>query len=556
MSLSRPALTDARARVLAGLTAAGQGDALAVRTSLRHLGALGAAVGPAPDSGVRLTGPDGLAAECAFSDLGERGEWGSDEAAAQARSGLTEVHGRQLGRPRLLGLEVASVTAGVLAVQGLLAGALAQLRGGPAARFETSLLEAALFSLTHYFASATCGDDWQPPAQDGEPGPPFRSADGHWFELEALDPTSWNRFWQALGVSGPEVGQSWMGVVFRYVSATSRVHASLHAATARRSLREIADLAAANDVSVCRLRPYSEVREAARELDPDAPWRILPNEAGAPAPAGQTPTDPALPLAGLRVVEVTRRIQGPLAGLVLRMLGADVLRVEPPGGDPMRLMAPLAGTSSARFLSLNRGKRVEEIDIKDPAGRRAVLELAAGADVFLHNWAPGRARAMGLDHDDLAPLAPRLVYAGIAGWEAEDGPPGAPIGTDFLVQAHVGLGDRINPPSDPPFPSLVTLTDVFGGLVAAEGVLAALVLRERSGGAGGRMDSSLQSAAMTLQAHVLEAGEEGRGRGQPLEGGAPMAAGLATVATDPALAGYFELVGGCTLPARPWRFSA
>jgi hypothetical protein len=84
------------------------------------------------------------------------------------------------------------------------------------------------------------------------------------------------------------------------------------------------------------------------------------------------------------------------------------------------------------------------------------------------------------------------------------------------------------------------------------------VLRERSGGVGGRMDSSLQSAAMALQAHVLEASDVGRRHGRPPEaqGGGPLTADLAAVAADPALADRFEHVGGCTLPARPWRFSS
>ena len=567
MQSSVRGVADARAQVLAGLAASGGGDALAVRTCLRHLAALGALMRPEPgwspgEGHVRVAGPSGLLAECGIAGPAELDGWASAEAAAQARCGLMEVHGRQLGRPRPLGVEVASVTAGVLAVQGLLASLLAQLRGGgPGARFETSLLEAGLFSLTHYFASATCGDGWRPPAQDGDPGPPFRSADGHWFELEALDPGSWNRFWAALGVSGPEVGTSWMGVVFRYVSATSRVHRNLHAATARNTLREIADAARANDVSICRLRSYPEVVEAVGPFERSAPWTIRPGAAGHPAPEPEPPASLDLPLAGLRVVEITRRIQGPLAGLVLRMLGADVLRIEPPGGDPIRLMAPLSGDASARFLSLNRGKRVEEIDIKDPAGRRAVLELVAGADVFLQNWAPGRARAMGLDHDDLAAAAPRLVYGSISGWEADDAPPGSPIGTDFLVQAHVGLGDALNPPGESPFPSLATLTDVFGGLVAAEGVLGALVLRERIG-RGARVDSSLHSAALELQAHVLQdaaAGRErdrDRGRPRPAPPGAGMTTDLAALAADPGLADRFEEVGGCVLPARPWRFSA
>ena len=111
-------------------------------------------------------GPGDLEASCLVARRGREGDPSDHELAVQAVSGLMEVHGRQHGRPAALGLELVGVTAGVVAVQGLLACLLAQLRGGAARRVETSPLQAALFFLTHYFAAATCGDEWQAPAQD------------------------------------------------------------------------------------------------------------------------------------------------------------------------------------------------------------------------------------------------------------------------------------------------------------------------------------------------------------------------------------------------------
>jgi crotonobetainyl-CoA:carnitine CoA-transferase CaiB-like acyl-CoA transferase len=576
-----PHREDVQAEVLAGMTVAACGDSLLTGTCRRHLRALGAAEVPlGADEGtqagsrVRLRGgaasPEsaGPDAECVVSSPSGAGAEPLDEVAVQALCGLMEVHGRQLGRPRALGLEIATVSASILSIQGLLACLLAQLRGGGARRVDTSVEQAALFFLTHYFAAATCGDGWEAPGQDGEPGPPFLTADGQWFELEALDPDSWNRFWRELGLHGPEVGRSWMSFVFRYVTATSRLHRSLLLATRQRRMQEIRSAAAAAGVSVCRLRGYPEVVEALRCVEPaghrvtvPAPWAIVSGGVR----AGQRSEGPLwapgrdrLPLAGLRVVEVTRRIQGPMAGLVLRMLGADVVRVEPPGGDPMRMMPPLAGGSSARFMAMNRGKEVREIDIKDPASRPALLELIAGADVFLENWMPGKDRAMMLDFEHLTRVAPRLVYGAISGWGPET-PPGSPVGTDFLVQAHAGLGDVLNPPGEAPFPSLLTVTDVLGALVAAEGVLAALVRRERTG-LGARVETSLYSAAMELQAHVLErcvtgAEEVLAGR---IPAGAPrfpVLTDLAALPADPRFAPFFERAGGCWLPGRPWRFS-
>jgi crotonobetainyl-CoA:carnitine CoA-transferase CaiB-like acyl-CoA transferase len=199
------------------------------------------------------------------------------------------------------------------------------------------------------------------------------------------------------------------------------------------------------------------------------------------------------PLAGLRVVESARRVQGPMAGHVLRLLGADVVRVEPPGGDPMRGIPPIAGACSARFSALNAGKTVREIDFTWASGRQAVRELVSEADVFLHNWAPGKAARLGLDAEDLRAARPGLVYAWASGWGDAMGPT-PPVGTDYLVQAHSGLAAAVRPAHEPPAPSLMTLTDVLGGLVCAQGVLAALLARLRTG-KGGRVDSSLYSAA-------------------------------------------------------------
>ncbi|RMI25212.1 CoA transferase, partial [Streptomyces triticirhizae] len=212
---------------------------------------------------------------------------------------------------------------------------------------------------------------------------------------------------------------------------------------------------------------------------------------------GNAPLPPAggpLPLAGLRVVEATNRVQGPLAGHVLRLLGAEVLRIEPPGGDPMRGLPPFSGHCSARFAALNAGKTAVEADLGTEAGRRTAAELAAGSDVFLHNWPPGRAERLGLDAADLWRARPELVYAAASGFGDAFGHATPPIGTDYLAQAHAGLAAALRPAGEPPTPSLMTLTDVLGGVLSAHGVVAAL-LRRATSGRGARVDSSLLSAA-------------------------------------------------------------
>ena len=160
-------------------------------------------------------------------------------------------------------------------------------------------------------------------------------------------------------------------------------------------------------------------------------------------------------------------------------------------------------------------------------------ELVAGADAFIHNWAPGKASQLGLDAADLAPLRPGLVYAWASAWGPELGArPG--IGTDFMVQAFSGLGAALAP-GEAPATSLMTLTDLLGGLVCAEGVVGGLLARSRTG-TGQRVDSSLLSAATVLL-------EPGRRVAAVTALHEPIAAADGAIALSTLAAGAAEQVG-------------
>ncbi|EPL10679.1 CoA transferase, partial [Pseudomonas sp. CF161] len=147
--------------------------------------------------------------------------------------------------------------------------------------------------------------------------------------------------------------------------------------------------------------------------------------------------------------------------------------------------------------------QVRELDIKSAAGREELYERVRNAAVFLHNWAPGKAAELGLDRADLARINPGLVYAYAGGWGHDR--PGEPLpGTDFMVQAWSGVGERIGQASATPGGSLFTVLDVLGGVVAAQGVSAALLQRALSGQAV-RVDSSLLGAANLLCEPLLQA---------------------------------------------------
>ncbi|THA76804.1 CoA transferase [Streptomyces sp. A0592] len=464
--------------------------------------------GDAPAAGTTLTG-GGFAPAHATAGWADPASGLVDEATVQAATGMMAVHGRRDGTPRGLAVDYAATATAVLTVQGLLANLVGQARGGGAARVTTGADRAGLLAVSQYLAAA--GADEGEAAEIAAGGPPFTSADGILFELETLDPGAWAAFWKALEAPREALRTGWRPFQFRYATACAPLPAALHTTARSHGWDRIRRAATASGAEVCALRTLAD---RAAEHDGAAPWSLTPTQGGTPAggPGRPPGPPPGRPLAGLTVLEAGRRIQAPLAAHLLGLLGADVIRIEPPGGDPLRGMPPACSGISARWLALNRGKRAVEIDIKAEADRDRLREMAAHADVFLHNWAPGKAAALGLDADDLARVNPALVHAYTSGWAGrlDD----APMGTDFMVQARTGVGEAARPEGEVPAPSLMTLLDVLGGLLGAEAVLAGLLLRERTG-RGVRVDSSLLGAADTLTGPALRRAARGENPRHP-----------------------------------------
>ncbi len=488
------------------------GPALAAQTCAKRLAAFG-------------VGDDAVACDISwFGPLSEVAARPGSEAVVQALSGLMAVHGRDDGRPRRLGLEAGSVATGLLAAQAVLAGEIGRHRGRPVARMETSVLQGTLMLLSHYLAAATAVGDVVPPWAGTAPGPPFQTSDGQWFEIEVFDAEAWKGFWLRLGAPSDELGRAWTAFRARYYRGTCRLSPGLHRASRAHTVAEAAAAAEAFGVSLCRVRSYPEVLDDPGRSAGDPSVTQMVGSPERPANQGQGRVPEAvtgLPLEGLRVVEATSRMQGPLAGLLCQMLGAEVVRVEPPGGDVGRMVPPFAGDVGSFFLCFNRGKHTVEIDLAGPGGRRELADLISGADVFLHNWRPGKAAEWGLDADDLAARHPGLVYVQASGWGGRDEDHRL-IGTDFLLQAFTGAGNGLCPEDEPPVPTRVLLADFMGALVTCEGMLGGLYRREKRG-RGGRVETSLLQGAMAVQAHVLDglnaSGQFGRRRhGRPVWG--------------------------------------
>jgi alpha-methylacyl-CoA racemase len=230
-----------------------------------------------------------------------------------------------------------------------------------------------------------------------------------------------------------------------------------------------------------------------------------------------------LPLKGIKVLDLSRLLPGPLATLVLADLGADVDKVEDTsGGDYLRVMPPHAGSgaeaTSSIFLALNRNKRSVVIDLKKPKGKDALLRLARCYDVVLEQFRPGVLDRLGLSHATLLAENPRLVVCALTGY-GQTGPLAQRAGHDLNYLARAGVLGMQGPEGGPPTLPGFQLADVSGGLYAVIGIMGALMERARTG-KGSIVDVAMIETAMPFAM---------AGFGQSFGGQAPKAGGEALV---------------------------
>ena len=208
------------------------------------------------------------------------------------------------------------------------------------------------------------------------------------------------------------------------------------------------------------------------------------------------------PLVGTRVVDLTSSLAGPTATQLLAALGADVVKVEPLGGDHARAWGPpFLDGGGAMFLASNAGKRSLAVELGDDRGRAIVLRLADGADVFLQSLRPGAAERHGLGATELRARNPRLVHCSIGAFGAH-GPLSDRPGYDPLLQAASGIMSVTGEEDRPPVRVGASLIDLGTGVWAALGVVAALYERERTG-VGRTLELSLYETALSLLAFQI-----------------------------------------------------
>jgi crotonobetainyl-CoA:carnitine CoA-transferase CaiB-like acyl-CoA transferase len=215
----------------------------------------------------------------------------------------------------------------------------------------------------------------------------------------------------------------------------------------------------------------------------------------------------ALPLSGIRVLEFCHAIMGPSAGLILADLGADVIKIEPVGGDSTRR---LVGFAAGFFPTFNRNKRSVAIDLKSDEGRTLLHRLVATADVAIENYAPGTMDRLGCGYADFSKTNPRIVYCALKGFLS--GPYEHRPALDEVVQFMAGLAYMTGPPGRP-LRAGSSVVDIMGGMFAVIAIQAALREREQTG-TGQLVKSALfESTAFLMAQHM--AGQAVTGRAPP-----------------------------------------
>ena len=455
-------------------------------------------------------GADGASIVCnvrAWGRTGPRAALPPDEALVQAATGVQALQWSWTGRPVWLVTPVVSYMTGMLAALGVAAAHLGRMRGLPGQALHTSGLQAA-FALnggtyvtgpSHQSALLVGGD----PRGVYPSYSLYPTADG-WIFLGALTQSFWVKLMTFLDRVDLLVDERLQGnpLTFGAPALRAFVRAELEPTFARRTtaewvraLRE-ADIPCGAVQSRAEYLRDPEVHAAGLVGDPWEPPPAASIVAGAPAARRAVPVEGAC-LDGIRVLDLTSFIAGPVCPMLLADLGADVIKIETPDGDPFRMTA-------YGFHGWNRGKRSLVLDLKRPQGREALLDLVRSADVLVENFRGGVMERLGLGWDRLRAVNPALVFVSITGAE---GALSTLPGFDPIFQARSGFMSAQGGQGEPVF-HMIPYNDYSAGTLGALATVAALVAREREG-RGQRVCTSLMRTALVDQAAHMHEGRPG-----------------------------------------------
>lgn len=445
----------------------------------------------------------------------------ASELAVQARSGSMATTGPSGGAPCTVRAPLLEMMAGLNAATST----LAALRAGTRGVLDLALLDGALALCGTFHSQALADPDVR--FRHGARHPlcapwnAYRAADG-WVTICIASDDQWIRLARRIG-RDDLADRADLATSPQRVAAAREVDVAVAQWTQARTVQDI--VRALHDVdlpasSVHRSGPdaASGVRVVQSDAEPGRTWTVPAHLAwlsrtplrasdrigsvvpdAAPDLPPRSPRQPrdgtVAPLAGLRVVELGPFTAGPLTGRYLAELGAEVVKVEPPGGERSRAWQPRAAHASHYFANYNCGKRSVEIDLSTPSGADALRALLRDADVFVQNLKPGALRKMGIDVDDLVATHPRLIVCSISGY-GRSGSPAAAL--DTIVQAGSGLMALVDGPDTAgPLKTGFSYGDLTAAHLAALLVLAAILERDRSG-RGQAIDIAMHDALVWL----------------------------------------------------------
>jgi len=480
--------------------------------------------------------PDSPAIVCDITACGTTGPLAGrplGDTDLQALCGIADTTGAADGPPLAIGVPFLEMSAALYAAAALLAAWRVRRAGGPRQDIEVALYDVAVNALTTFLPNHFGG---RTPTRVGNwhnligPWNSYRAADG-WVLICTASEPQWRRLCSVIGrpqlvedarfatLAGRVAGRpaldeaigAWTRgrTVEACVAAVGAANIPCGPITRLAALADEPNLAhramvrslTGSDGATC-LVPGSPFRadswrgrapEAipARDGDRAAIDRLL----AARPPGAPSSARASLPLAGLRVVEIGQYTTAPLAARYLLGFGAEVIRVEPPGGEASRAWVPGQDGMSYFFAMFNGSKRALELDLAGASGRAALADLLRDADMLVDNLKPGALARLGFDPAKLAALNPRLIHCAISGFGIDSAYPERPA-FDSVVQAMSGLMDATRG-DGVPYKAGISIADIGGGQFALVALLAGLLLRDRTG-AGQAIDLSMQDGAAWL----------------------------------------------------------
>ena len=443
-------------------------------------------------------------------DARERSQ--APELVLQAEAGIMGSTGHPDGWPEFVGVPLIESLAALNAATASLAALRVQRATGRPQLVDIAGFDSSLAIFSTFVSTVATGkkDCYRLGAGHHlcAPWNAYRTADG-WIQLCTASDDEWRRLVEAMGHPAGSDDPRFATTPGR-LAAVAAVDAVVGAWIGQRGSAEVRAVFAKaglpfgeiHDVPSLLRQPSFQARSGSFLKLGRTPGREAPVETAsaeavlqrlpqrAPAPAERPPQ---APLAGIRVLEIGPYTAGPLSGRYLAELGAEVIKVEPPGGEVSRPWTPRFGDVGGFFVNVNCGKKYLTLDLKAPADREILLQLARGADVLLENLRPGALTRMGLGPEALAAVAPRLVYCSISGFGADAGTRAA---LDTVVQAEFGLMSLIGEPGRPQRVG-VSAADQSAAHAAPFAILAALFERERSGH-GQSIDIAMRDVAAWL----------------------------------------------------------